>query len=819
MHKQRDHAEQPEEQRAPKRSFRRPKQWQRTRRRLRHLEALLRLEHGSYANPLAHLDNLIGTVSTDGYILYLNELAAEHLGGTVPTLVGKHLRDILIEPIALQTLNMLRAIMEGQSPRIFELQVRNHNHDAHWYRVSFQPVHDRYGQVRYFVGCATDIHDLKMAQQELLELNQTLEDRVAERTAEYEDLYNRSPSGYHSLDPEGRLVMINQTELDWLGYTRDELLGQPYTTLLTAESRAKFSQQFPRFKERGWIKDLDLELCRKDGSNFPVLLSATALYDHNGDFVMSRSTIFDNSERKQVEQALLLANAEMERTLRTRDEFLATMSHELRTPLNAVLALSESLLEQIHGPLTLGQKASLRQIEQSGRHLLDLINDILDLSKIEASRLDLSLEPVAVVDACRSSLQFVREIAHKKKIQITCELKDETMQCSADPRRLKQMLVNLLSNAVKFTPSGGKVSLSVEVWPEQGLINFVVRDNGVGIKAVDLPRLFQPFTQLDSSLSRQHEGSGLGLVLVRRLAELHYGSIAVESSPGVGSCFTITLPYHPTLPQNATAPPTPVPQPLLPRSVLIVDDSVSTVEQLTRYLQELRIPTIVHAQAKQAVEVAHYMLPDLILLDLLMPECSGWEIVQQLREHATTRSIPVMITSVVDEHNSGLQQSVAGYLVKPITREQLRNALHKLQITTEVVHAYPEPPAATQAKEFRLLIAEDNQVNLEVMRDYLERKGFIVISASNGREALAEVERTQPDLILMDIQMPELDGLSAIRKLRSTPASAKTPIIALTALAMPGDRERCLAAGATAYLTKPMSLKDLVLHINRLLMI
>lgn len=817
MSNQTNHPEQPERKVVAARHARRTTHRHGARRRLRRFETMLRLEHDPYTNLLAHLDNLIGTVSPDGYILYLNDLAAEHLGGTPQTLVGRHVSDVLTKTVATQTLHILHAIMEGQSPRIFELQVKNDH--PHWYRVSLQPVRNRHGQVRYFVGCATDIHDLKVAQQELLELNQTLEARVAERSAEYEDLYNRSPSGYHSLDAEGRLVMINQTELDWLGYVREELLGQHYSKLLTTESSATFQQQFPRFKERGWVKDLDLALRRKDGSSFPVLLSATALYDHNGEFVMSRSTIFDNSERKQIEQALLLANAEMERTLRTRDEFLATMSHELRTPLNAVLALSESLLEQIHGPLTAGQQASLCQIELSGRHLLDLINDILDLSKLEAGRLELSLEPVAVVDACRSSLQFVRELAHKKQIQLTCNLQDEDVQCNADPRRLKQMLVNLLSNAVKFTPAGGKVSLSVELWPKHGLINFVVRDSGIGIKAVDLPRLFQPFTQLDSSLSRQHEGSGLGLVLVRRLAELHHGSIAVESSPGVGSCFTITLPHQPNAPQSTTPLLAPVQKQLLPGSVLIVDDSLSTVEQLTRYLQELRIPTIVHAQAKEALEVARQMLPDLILLDLLMPEYSGWEIVQLLRENPITRSIPVMIASVVDEHNSGLSHSVAGYLVKPITREQLRNALHKLNLVTEATHDNREPPGVPYAKQFRLLIAEDNQVNLEVMRDYLERKGFLVISACNGQEALDEAERIQPDLILMDIQMPELDGLSAIRTLRSKPACATTPIIALTALAMPGDRERCLTAGATAYLTKPISLRDLVVHINRLLTI
>ncbi|NTU81232.1 MAG: PAS domain S-box protein, partial [Chloroflexales bacterium] len=238
------------------------------------------------------------------------------------------------------------------------------------------------------------------------------------------------------------------------------------------------------------------------------------------------------------------ANAELAQAVRAKDEFLANMSHELRTPLNAILALSESLLEQIRGPLNERQQASLQSIEASGHHLLALINDILDLSKVEAGQLDAQVETVLIADVCQASLQFVKEMASKKSLLLTLRLDDQPPTVEADPKRLKQILVNLLSNAVKFTPAGGKVSLEVAADAEAGVIRFAVQDTGIGIAPEDIARLFQPFRQLDSSLSRQHEGTGLGLALVHRLSELHGGSVAVESEVGKGSRFTVALPHR-----------------------------------------------------------------------------------------------------------------------------------------------------------------------------------------------------------------------------------------------------------------------------------
>jgi PAS domain S-box-containing protein len=390
-------------------------------------------------------------------------------------------------------------------------------------------------------------------------------------------------------------------------------------------------------------------------------------------------------------------NEELEHANRAKDEFLANMSHELRTPLTSILGLSEALLEQRRGSLNDHQQRSLEVIESSGQHLLQLINDILDLSKIEARKFDYYPQPVSVDEVCRSSLSFVKSQAIKKSITVTYIQDISIARIFADPRRLKQILVNLLSNAVKFTPENGAVSLQVKADPEQDSIKFSVIDNGIGIAVGDLQRLFQPFVQVDSGLNRQHEGTGLGLALVQKLTDLHGGSVQVESEVGKGSRFIVSLPC--------------------------LQDEVVKLEKL-----ESQPP-------------------------------------HPIRERAENTEVP-----------------------------------------TEV----PVPLGV-------VLLADDNMPNVLTIGEYLESYRYEVVVAHDGLEALEKAEVIHPDLILMDIQMPVMNGLEAIARLRANARFADTPIITLTALAMPGDRERSLLAGANEYMTKPVSLKLLARTINELL--
>jgi len=400
-----------------------------------------------------------------------------------------------------------------------------------------------------------------------------------------------------------------------------------------------------------------------------------------------------NAHRKRTEEALEAAAVEAtqlariaEAANRAKSEFLANMSHELRTPLNAILALAEGMLELARGPLTDLQVNALSVISSSGRHLLSLINDVLDLAKVEAGRLEVLPERMQAAEVCAASVAMVRELAAAGKVSLKACLPDAGLELYADPRRLKQMLVNLLINAVKFTPPGGHATLEAKAVPAQGAVAFSVSDTGIGISPEGLARLFTPFTQLDAGLNRSREGTGLGLTLVRRLAELHGGSVTAESNLGEGSKFTVLLPVT-----CCGAPP----------------------------------------------PETHETGQDLGLSedgDVSLPE------------------------------NSGL----------------------------------------------RVLLAEDNEANIEAFSSYLVSKGFNVSVARNGIEAIGRATELHPDLILMDVQMPEMDGLSATRHIRKIPHLAKIPVVALTALAMPGDRERCIEAGMNAYLTKPVPLGALL---------
>lgn len=379
-------------------------------------------------------------------------------------------------------------------------------------------------------------------------------------------------------------------------------------------------------------------------------------------------------------------NVQLEHANRIKDEFLANMSHELRTPLNSILGLSEYLLEQYQDTLNETQQKSLQIIEASGRHLLDLINDVLDLSKMQAGKFDYYPQLVNVPDLCTSSIIFVKSQATKKTIDLRFKIEKNISDFYADPRRLKQILINLLTNAVKFTPNEGIVTLKVNTNAEKNVIQFSVIDTGIGIAPEDLRRLFTPFVQVESSLNRHFEGTGLGLALVQKLTDLHGGSVEVESEVGKGSRFTIKLPY---------------------------------------------------------------------------------------------------------------QGNILGQ-----TNEAEKYISHPLDIEADF-----QPK--TENNNQKILLVEDNPANILTIGEYLENHGYQIVIANDGVQAIEKANEIKPDIILMDIQMPVMDGLEAIRRLHADPQFASVPIIALTALAMPGDREQCLEAGASEYMSKPVSLKEL----------
>jgi CheY-like chemotaxis protein len=339
-----------------------------------------------------------------------------------------------------------------------------------------------------------------------------------------------------------------------------------------------------------------------------------------------------------------------------------------------------------------------------------------------------------------------------------------------------------------------------------------VWDTGIGIAPEQMPKLFQPFVQIDSSLSREYSGSGLGLALALRLTEAHGGSMAVESTPGVGSRFSVTLPWT-TPPLEAHSPAVGVesagqPQPL--RRALVVEDSATAASHLARYLRELGAEVEIHPRGHEAAARTLAVRPDVIILDILLPDFNGWEVLRQLKAEPLTQMIPVVVVSVVDDPARARTLGAAAFLLKPISRELMAQTLDQVMRRPAAPIELRIPEVPGRERPPRILIAEDNQANIDVLHDVLLSKGYDVAVARNGHEAIAYVNEQPTNVILMDIQMPGMDGLDAIRRLRDSPDTHDIPIIVLTALAMPGDRERCLAVGADAYLAKPVNLRELL---------
>lgn len=425
------------------------------------------------------------------------------------------------------------------------------------------------------VGTASigeDVTDRRRAERQILAMNRDLEARVAERTAQLEeanvelrrfseeirDLYDHAPCGYHSLDPDGLFLQVNATELSWLGYTREEVVGKlRFQDLLVPESTETFRRSFPRFLLDGEVRDLVFDLRRKDGSVFPVLLSASAVRDAEGRFQRSRSTLFDITERRRADvriaqytAQLQTANRHLQNALdkadlseRVKSAFLAAMSHELRTPLNSVIGFTGALLGGLVGDISPEQREALEIVQRNGRHLLDLINDVLDLSKIEAGEMRLSRQPYDLCRVVRDAIQSLGPAAEAKGLRLVLGQGPEAVPLDGDARRAAQVVLNLLTNAVKFTDRG---EVTVRVFIDgEGIrrhASVAVSDTGSGIPATDLDGVFREFVQLDSGTARVQEGTGLGLALSRKLARLMGGDIEAVSARGAGSTFTFRLP-------------------------------------------------------------------------------------------------------------------------------------------------------------------------------------------------------------------------------------------------------------------------------------
>jgi signal transduction histidine kinase/DNA-binding response OmpR family regulator len=508
--------------------------------------------------------------------------------------------------------------------------------------------------------------------------------------------------------------------------------------------------------------------------------------------------------KKEVEaysESVLRAKEDIERASRFKDQFLSTMSHELRTPLNAVLGFSELLGDVRYGPLTERQARYVNHIHTSGQHLLRLINDILDLSKIEAGRLQLSIERVpvdsCVAEVCGSLQPLVDKNAHQLIQDVP-----HGLMVRADGTRFKQMLMNLLGNAIKFTPKGGKIELSAR---QQGdMVRIDVRDSGPGIPTEERQRIFEAFHRLKQS-DKASEGTGLGLAITRRLIELHGGELDVESEPGAGSCFYFTLPSA----ERAQAEENPIgaadtgSQPKA--RILVIEDDPSSAYLLESQLSSAGYEVVVCNQPQEAVEMAIELQPAVITLDVIMLPVNGWDVLSKLKSDPRTTNVGVVMVTVMDQRNAGALLGADEYIVKPVDKSILLAAVERCLNRCELAQL-----------EKSILVIEDDTATREFIVDLLLRNGYAVSAAEDSAQARNQMQISMPDLVILDLILPEVSGFGLIAEWRKSPSTADLPIFVLTNKDLTEEEKDYLRANTDAFFSKHEQWRDqLIRQIHR----
>jgi signal transduction histidine kinase/DNA-binding response OmpR family regulator len=496
--------------------------------------------------------------------------------------------------------------------------------------------------------------------------------------------------------------------------------------------------------------DFSEEICEL----LQTFASQSALAIHN-------ARLFRELERK---------SDEVEVASRHKSEFLASMSHELRTPLNAVIGFSEVLLERMFGDLNDRQDEYLRDILSSGRHLLDLLNDILDLSKVEAGRMDLQRSTFPVQQTLEYGLSMVRERAVRHGITLSLEVAPEVGLVEADELRVKQVMLNLLTNAVKFTPDGGEVVVRASLDGPELVVT--VNDTGIGIAPDDRERIFESFQQAGRGVQQQ-EGTGLGLTLSKRILELLGGRLWLETELGVGSTFGFAIPLGTTSePSAPTAEQAPLGGPL----VVVIEDDRPSLELLTLYLEGAGVEVVGARDGPSGLETVRRKRPAAVVLDIRLPNMDGWEVLTALKADPVTAEIPVVVVSMLDERGTGFALGAAEYLVKPVSRDHVLAALSRVGVL---------PEAGT------LLVIDDDPLALELVTAVLEPRGWTVLSAGDGETGTAMARSHRPSVVLLDLLMPGMDGFAVAEALRSDATTKGIPIVVLTAKTLTrADRDR-----------------------------
>jgi len=721
----------------------------------------------------------------EGRFVLANRPVAELYGTTVENLEGKS--DADFNSNAAQVESFVRADQEvmqsGRKLHLSEEAVTNSQTGVtRWFQTVKVPLTAPDGRGKQVLGVSTEITERRNAEEQLRRTRDELK-----------ALVEAAPVAIVGIDMEGRVVSWYGGAQNMFGWSAAEVIGKPLANV-PPEKQEEFRALRQRVLRGDSIVGLESNRIRKDGSRIDVSISYAPLHDHTGSTVGAIIVYQDITERRVIAEQRQAREA-ADAANRAKSNFLANMSHELRTPLNAIIGFSELLEDQTFGDLNERQRRYVTNVLTSGRHLLQLVNDILDLAKIEAGRVLLEPEPIDLTTLLHDMKRGLEPLATAKQQSFIVDVSENLPRLTADRAKVKQVLYNLLSNAIKFTKEGGQVRLqAMPARADDGSeqVQVVVSDTGIGIAPQDLHRIFLEFEQVDSSYVRQQEGTGLGLALTRRLIEAHGGRIWVESTPDQGSTFTFVLPTTPTGASLEPWKPTSVrsgeEEPDGPL-VLVVEDDTTARELLSHYLLEHGYRVAYAGNAAEALERARTLRPAAISLDIFLPDEHGLQVLSKLRADPTTKDIPVVVVSITDDRDLGFNAGAAAWLVKPVQRQQFIEVLDRLV------------PAGGNGRRVALVVDDDREA-VELATDVLRARGFEVLQAFGGSEGLAMAIHHSPSLIILDLNMPEVSGFTVAQQLRAHPRTRQTPILVSTALDLTGRQREELMRHVQTILPK-----------------
>ena len=737
----------------------------------------------------------------------------------------------------------IEEISEKGSVRDKVLRLRRKDGTPFWASLTATAHFDTKGEIDWMDGILEDITERKL-----------IEDELKNSQRRLADIIEFLPDAVMVMDAEGRITSWNRAMEVMTGVKAADILGKgnyehaipfygerrPVLIDLVMEPVEKVLATYAHLQRHGDILRGQGHITGLPGGELFFSGHATALRDFSGNIVGAIETVRDVTERKRFEDVLAQAKEAAESANRAKSAFLAMMSHEIRTPMNAIIGMSSLLLDS---SLNARQRDFVQTIRNSGESLLTIINDILDFSKIEAGKLELEESPFDVRECVESSLELFSFRARNRGLELGCFIDSRVPTAVfGDPTRVNQNLVNLIGNAIKFTERGeivvrvdarriekqsdaqahGEGTNQSAPWFE---LHFSVRDTGIGIQPERMKHLFRAFSQADSSTARRYGGTGLGLAISKRLTEMMGGRIWAESEPGKGSTFHFTI-------QGKAAPD--VKRPCLPmdpnllktKRVLVVDDNQTNRDILSHHLRSWGMELVTAGSGREALEIiSREGRFDLLLIDLQMPEMDGLTLSEQMLNMPEACSSPmVMLSSSAEDLDPDKTKQFRAVLLKPVKSSVLYNTFIEIfcPAVTSSISAQAEKthsefdPGMGKRHPLRILLAEDNPTNQVLTLAMLDRLGYRADVAGNGGEVLKTLQRQFYDVILMDVQMPEMDGLEATREVRRSFNPVCQPrIIALTADAMKEDRERCLAAGMDDYVSKPIQVNELISALNR----